>query len=195
MDPEQTSNKQHPYMCSFPHPHSHNLLLSYPPNLHPSTGTIDSQCQAIHCRSLFPCQDTPFIKSTYHCTIRSPLPVVVSGISLSTQSLGDGRMEYSFHQKIPIPSYLYAIASGDISSAKIGPRSSLWTGPGELEACQKELDGDTEKFIETAEVRLAIYTNNPTSNPLCEYANIQASTIAHNLPLPLGNLQCSDPPP
>ncbi|KAF8458443.1 leukotriene A-4 hydrolase [Terfezia claveryi] len=125
MDPEQTSNKQHPYMYS--------------------------QCQAIHCRSLFPCQDTPFIKSTYHSTIRSPLPVVVSGLSLSTQSLGDGRMEYSFQQKIPIPSYLYAIASGDITSAKIGPRSSLWTGPDELEACQKELDGDTERFIAIAE--------------------------------------------
>ncbi|KAF8419571.1 hypothetical protein EV426DRAFT_615208 [Tirmania nivea] len=125
MDPEQTSNKQHPYMYS--------------------------QCQAIHCRSLFPCQDTPFIKSTYHSIIRSPLPVVVSGLSISTQSLGDGRMEYSFQQKIPIPSYLYAIASGDITSAKIGPRSSLWTGPDELESCQRELEGDTEKFIEIAE--------------------------------------------
>jgi len=66
-------------------------------------------------------------------------------------------VEYSFEQVIPIPSYLYAIASGDITSAKIGPRSYLWAGPDELESCQKELDGDTEKFIETAEVRRVIY--------------------------------------
>lgn len=89
-------------------------------------------------------------------------------------------MEYSFEQKIPIPSYLYAIASGDITSAKIGPRSSLWTGPDELESCRKELDGDTEKFIEIAEVRLAIYTNNPTPNPLPKYTNTQPSTTTNS---------------
>ncbi|KAF8468974.1 leukotriene A-4 hydrolase [Kalaharituber pfeilii] len=125
MDPEQTSNKQHAYMYS--------------------------QCQAIHCRSLFPCQDTPAVKSTYHSIIRSPLPVVVSGLSLSTKSLGVGLIEYEFEQKVAIPSYLYAIASGDITSARIGPRSAVWTSPDQLERCTKELDGDTEKFIEAAE--------------------------------------------
>lgn len=128
MDPEQTSNKKHPYMYS--------------------------QCQAIHCRSLFPCQDTPFVKATYKSTVRSPLPVVISGISNITRNLHTDHMsdyEYEYEQKIPIPSYLYAIASGDIVAAEIGPRSQVWTGPDELAACRKELEGDTEKFIEVAE--------------------------------------------
>ena len=116
--------------------------------------SIDSQCQAIHGRSLFPCQDTPFIKATYNSVVRSPLPVVVSGLPTSTKPVGNGIFEYKFNQKIPIPSYLYAIASGDIMSATIGPRSSLWTGPDELEKCKKELEGDTEKFIQAAEVRM-----------------------------------------
>ncbi|KAI5811222.1 peptidase family M1-domain-containing protein [Peziza echinospora] len=125
MDPEQTSNKESPYMYS--------------------------QCQAIHARSLFPCQDTPAVKATYKSIVRSPLPVVTSAISVSTHSSGSGLLEYEFVQKIPIPSYLYAIASGDITSARIGPRSLLWTGPDELERCKVELSGDTEKFIEAAE--------------------------------------------
>ena len=76
----------------------------------------------------------------------------MSGLPKSTKPVGDGIFEYEFDQKIPIPSYLYAVASGDISCTAIGPRSSLWTGPDELEICQKELEGDTEKFIKAAEV-------------------------------------------
>ena len=76
----------------------------------------------------------------------------MGGLPTSTKSVGDGIVEYEFDQKIPIPSYLYAVASGDISRATIGPRSSLWTGSDELEACRKELEGDTEKFIQAAEV-------------------------------------------
>ena len=165
MDPEQTSNKEQPYMCmSCPPPRlvfffilsCHHFfffffIYSEKKKQKKLTGLLDSQCQAIHCRSLFPCQDAPAVKATYHSTIRSPLPVVVSGLSTSTKSMGEGVMEYEFEQKIPIPSYLYAVASGDITSAKIGPRSSLWTGPDELERCKKELENDTEKFIQAAE--------------------------------------------
>jgi leukotriene-A4 hydrolase len=129
--PAQTSNKKFPYMFS--------------------------QCQAIHNRSIFPCQDTPDVKSTYDFHIRSPLPVIASGLSTGASKFKHGTngetgtLLYSFHQEIPMPSYLFALASGDIATASIGPRSLVSTGPEELSDAKWELEADTEKFIEIAE--------------------------------------------
>jgi leukotriene-A4 hydrolase len=118
-----------------------------------------SQCQAIHARSVFPCQDTPDVKAPVCYNLRSPLQVIASG-----NSKGDGTIQssfweesvgsaegYKFEQAIPIPSYLIAIASGELKSASIGPRSAVWAGPDEIDACKWELDGDMEKFMEAAE--------------------------------------------
>ena len=129
--PAQTSNKRFPYMFS--------------------------QCQAIHNRSIFPCQDTPDVKSTYEFRIRSPLPVIASGLSRGASSFvhgsdgESGTLLYSFYQEIPMPSYLFALASGDIATASIGPRSLVSTGPEELSEAKWELERDTEKFIQVAE--------------------------------------------
>ncbi|KAL9001529.1 MAG: hypothetical protein Q9169_000104 [Polycauliona sp. 2 TL-2023] len=133
LTPAQTSNKKHPYMFS--------------------------QCQAIHARSIFPCQDTPDVKSTFDFNFQSPLPVIASGLATDTkqgsQEVGNdkppGTLLYNFRQDIPIPSYLFALASGDIATAPIGPRSVVATGPEELSASQWELEADTERFIRIAE--------------------------------------------
>jgi len=130
MTPEQTSNKRHPYMFS--------------------------QCQAIHARSLLPCQDTPDVKSTFTFNIRSPLPVLASGLPTGNKDFRQGEgyapgtLLYTFDQKIPMPVYLFALASGDLASAQIGPRSCVHTGPEELLASQWEFE-PTEKFIQAAE--------------------------------------------
>jgi leukotriene-A4 hydrolase len=125
MTKAQTSNKKHPYMFS--------------------------QCQAIHARSVFPCQDTPDVKSTFRFGIRSPLPVLASGLPTGQKDYKNGTLLYTFEQNVPIPSYLFAIASGDLASASIGPRSTVWTGPEELLECQKELEGEIEPFMEAIE--------------------------------------------
>lgn len=112
-----------------------------------------SQCQAIHARSLFPCQDTPDVKAPVSFTIKSPLPVLASGLPTGTPTLvgsSDAKI-YRFDQPVPIPSYLFALASGDLASASIGPRSTVWTGPDELAACKWELEKDMENFLEVAE--------------------------------------------
>jgi leukotriene-A4 hydrolase len=103
-----------------------------------------------------PCQDTPDVKSTVSYQIRSPLPVLASGLPKGTSSSGSSAAGaetqiYSFEQGLPIPSYLIAIASGDLASASIGPRSTVWTGPDELDQCKWELEGDMEHFLEAAE--------------------------------------------
>ena len=38
-----------------------------------------------------------------------------------------GKKVHRFYQKIPIQSYLIAIAAGNIESRKIGPRSHVWS--------------------------------------------------------------------
>jgi leukotriene-A4 hydrolase len=118
-----------------------------------------SQCQAIHARSCFPCQDTPDVKASVSFKITSPLQVIASGnhaigdkIHGTKENSGLGKpVLYEFEQPIPIPSYLFAIASGDLRSAKIGPRSTVWSGPDEIEGCKWELEEDMEKFLEAAE--------------------------------------------
>lgn len=70
-----------------------------------------SQCQAIHARSVFPCQDTPDIKSTFDFNIKSPHPVIASGLPLREKGTPENNV-YKFKQNVPIPSYLFALASG-----------------------------------------------------------------------------------
>ncbi|KAF5007988.1 hypothetical protein FDECE_5709 [Fusarium decemcellulare] len=126
LTPAQTSNKKHPYMFS--------------------------QCQAINARSIFPCQDTPDVKSTFTFKLTSSLPVVASGVPVGDHEATPGAEKlYEFEQKVPIPSYLFAVASGDIATAPIGPRSVVATGPNELHECKWELERDMEKFMEIAE--------------------------------------------
>lgn len=110
---------------------------------------VFSQLEAIHARSLFPCFDTPSVKSTFTASIESPLPVVFSGIRIEDTSKDTNI--YRFEQKVPIPAYLIGIASGDLSSAPIGPRSTVYTEPFRLKDCQWEFENDVEKFIQTAE--------------------------------------------
>jgi hypothetical protein len=48
---------------------------------------------------------------------------------------------FRFDMAQPIPIYLVALVVGDLVSAEIGPRSSVWTEPTMLEACRVGMEG------------------------------------------------------
>jgi hypothetical protein len=83
----------------------------------------------IHARALSPCQDSPSIKLTYSAVVTSPLQVVMSALHTGVKEVGNGLKAYSFEQRTTIPSYLIAIAAGNIVGREIGPRSTVWCEP------------------------------------------------------------------
>lgn len=108
---------------------------------------VFSQCQAIHARSLFPCFDTPAVKSPYKFTAKSPSVCTMSGRP-QPSTIKD---TYFFDQPIPIPSYLVSITSGNLKHAPIGPRSDVYCEEPNLKDCQWEFEKDMENFIQIAE--------------------------------------------
>jgi aminopeptidase B len=59
-----------------------------------------------------------------------------------------GFVEYRFEMPQKVPSYLIALAVGDLQMRKIGPRSVVWAEPCLVDAAQKEFDGITEEYLE-----------------------------------------------
>jgi len=64
-----------------------------------------TQCQAIHARSLVPCQDTPRVKATYDATVvvDKGLTALMSAIRKDTPTHDDKTSTYRFEQTMPIP--------------------------------------------------------------------------------------------
>lgn len=83
----------------------------------------------IHGRAMIPCQDSPSVKVTYSASVTSPLPVVMSALQTGYEEADKGLRTYKFEQLTSIPSYLIAIAVGNLVGREIGPRSTVWCEP------------------------------------------------------------------
>lgn len=108
-----------------------------------------TQSQAILARTWVPCQDSPGVRMTYSATIHVPkeLLALMSATNPKVRS-ADGI--YRFEMTHPIPSYLLALAVGDLEFRSLGARSGVYAEPAMVGKAAWEL-ADTEKMIAAAE--------------------------------------------
>jgi leukotriene-A4 hydrolase len=129
LDPARTAGKTHPFLFT--------------------------QSQAIQARTWIPLQDSPGVRVTYGATIHVPkgLTSVMSADRIPDPA---DLTVCRFRMPQPIPSYLIALAVGDLAFKPLGPRTGVWAEPSVVEKAAYEF-ADTEKMVVATENRFGPY--------------------------------------
>ena len=131
LEPEQTSGGKYPFMYS--------------------------QCQSILCREMLPIQDTPAVKMPVQISITVPEELIGLAAGLFVEEINNGNNKtFTYALDIPIPSYLIAIAAGDIGSQNVSERCTIYAEKTVVEKAAWEFS-DTEKFLKIAENYIGEY--------------------------------------
>ncbi|KFF06931.1 hydrolase/aminopeptidase [Flavobacterium reichenbachii] len=123
LKPEQTADKKKPFLFS--------------------------QGESIWSRTWIPCQDSPGVRFTYNAKVTVPKDLLAVMSAVNPQKKNDTGV-YTFKQDKAIPSYLMAIAVGDIEFQSIDNRTGVYAEPSMLKKSAWEF-AELGKMVVAAE--------------------------------------------
>ncbi len=108
-----------------------------------------TQSQAILARTWIPTQDSPGIRFTYKAKVQVP-DSMIALMSAENPKGKNTSGQYSFNMPQPVPSYLMALAVGDVAFEPVSDRTGVYAEPSVLDKAVYEFT-DLEKMVQAAE--------------------------------------------
>ncbi|AOC94200.1 Aminopeptidase N [Flavobacterium anhuiense] len=110
---------------------------------------VFSQGESVWSRTWIPCQDSPGVRFTYNAKVTVPKDLLAVMSAVNPQKKNETGV-YTFKQDKAIPSYLMAIAVGDIEFQAIDKRTGVYAEPSVLKSAAYEF-AELGKMVNAAE--------------------------------------------